>query len=208
MISIADVSAYALALLVAAAVPGPGITALVARSAAQGSAAGAAMTFGLILGDLVFLTLAVFGLTLIASHFSTVFTLVRVFSVTYLLYLAWQFWHATPNTMSAEPVTRRTLMAAAVSGLTITLSNPKPIAFYLALMPLVLDLHQVTTAIWAGVLVPVTVGVLVIVGSFYVIGASVLRRGLAKPRAQKWLNRGASLAMLGAAGSMLLKTYK
>lgn len=206
MISITDLSTYALALLVAAAVPGPGITALVARSAAQGPAAGAAMTLGLIAGDLVYLTLAVFGLTLIASHFSTVFTVVRLFSIIYLIYLAWQFWHSKPHLMSSEPTTRRTLLTAAASGLVITLSNPKPIAFYLALMPLVLDLSQVTTAIWASVLVPVTVGVLVIVGSFYVIGASVLRSGLATHRAQKWLNRGASLAMLGAAGSMLLKT--
>jgi len=47
-----DIAAYALALFITAFIPGPGITALVARSAAQGPVAGAAMTAGLLLGDL------------------------------------------------------------------------------------------------------------------------------------------------------------
>ncbi len=205
MVQLTDIGSYALALLVAAAVPGPGITALVARSATQGTLSGAAMTMGLIVGDLVYLTLAVFGLTLLANHFSIVFLIVRIFSVTYLVYLAWQFWHSAPQMMRTEPITRKNLVSAAFSGLAITLSNPKPIAFYLALMPLVLDLNEVTVGIWAGVLVPVTICVLALVGGVYVIGANALRYWLTQTHAQRWLNRGASVAMLGAAGSLFFK---
>ncbi len=206
MVSPADVIAYALALAIAAVIPGPGITALVARSAAQGPLAGAAMTAGLIGGDLIYLSLAVFGLSFIATHFDNVFSIVRVLSVGYLLYLAWQFWRSKPSTLDAQPVTRRTLFAAALSGFTITLSNPKTIAFYLALMPIVLDLNHVTVGVWATVMVPVTVLVLIGVGSIYVLGATALRRWLTTTNAQSWLNRGAAVAMVGAAGSLLVKS--
>jgi len=205
MVPAQDIAAYALALLVAAAVPGPGITALIARSAAQGAAAGSAMMFGLILGDLIYLTIAVFGLSLIAAHFGMVFTLIRVLSVAYLLWLAWVFWTSPPSNLTAVAVTRRTLIAAAVSGITLTLSNPKPIAFYLALMPLVLDLDQVTLGIWAKVLVPVTIGVLVMVGAVYITGASALRRWLTTTQALIWMNKGAAITMVVAAASMLIK---
>lgn len=205
MVLTQDVAAYAVALLVTAIIPGPGITALVARSAAQGPLVGAAMTAGLMLGDFVYLTTAVFGLALIATHFDAVFTIVRVFSVAYLLVLAWQFWYAKPNEMKAEPVTRKTLIAAAVSGLAITLSNPKVIAFYLALMPIVLDLSQITIGIWAGVLVPVTVAVLIFVATVYIAGATALRSWLTTTNAQSWLNRGAAVAMVAAAVSLFVK---
>ena len=200
-----DIAAYALALFITAFIPGPGITALVARSAAQGPVAGAAMTAGLLLGDFVYLSLAVFGLSIIAEHFNLVFSVIRGFSVIYLLVLAWQFWHAKPSEMTVEPITRRTLIAAAVSGFGITMSNPKVIAFYLALMPLVIDLNQITFGIWAGVLLPVTFSVLIFVATVYVAGAQALRQWLTTTNAQRWLNRGAAVAMTGAAVSMLIK---
>ena len=163
------------------------------------------MTVGIIVGDFIYLTLAVFGLSFIAEHFSFVFSAIRILSVAYLLLLAWKFWQSKPYDMRAGPISRRTLIAAAISGLTVTLGNPKAIAFYLALMPLVVDLNHITIGIWAGVLVPVTVTVLAIVGTVYVAGATALRHWLTTTNAQRWLNRAAALAMVGAAGSMLFK---
>jgi len=107
--------------------------------------------------------------------------------------------------MTVETITRRTLIAAAVSGFGITISNPKVIAFYLALMPLVIDLNQITFGIWAGVLLPVTFSVLIFVATVYVAGAQALRQWLTTTNAQRWLNRGAAVAMTGAAVSMLIK---
>jgi len=175
MLPMHDIVAYALALSVAAAVPGPGITALVARTAGQGAAAGAAMTAGLILGDLTYLSVAVFGLSFIAAQVGSMFSIIRWAAAFYLLWLAWQFWNSQRNDMVAEPVNRRTLVAAGVSGLLITLSNPKTIAFYLALMPLVIDVNAVSFEVWGGVFVPVTIAVLVIVCGFYVTGANAMR---------------------------------
>ena len=54
--------AYSAALGIAAAIPGPGVTALVARALGSGFRSAFAMFRGLLLGDLFFLTSTVLGL--------------------------------------------------------------------------------------------------------------------------------------------------
>ena len=80
MLDITQVLSYAIALGIAAAIPGPGITALVSRSIANGPVVAFAILGGLILGDLVYLSFAVFGLAFIASNFSILFVTIRWFS--------------------------------------------------------------------------------------------------------------------------------
>jgi len=205
VISAADIFAYVIALGVAAAIPGPGMTALVARSVASGARAGFAMLGGLIVGDLLYLSFAVFGLAIIAAHFNVLFVVIRWGAIVYLAYLAWGFWTAEHHPMTSENPSRRDLGAAAVSGLAITLGNPKTIAFYLALLPLVLDLESISIGTWAGALVPLTIVVLLVVGSFFVLGAVAVREWLAGAKAQKGVHRGAAVAMAGAAGTMILR---
>lgn len=203
MIALADIAAYTVALGIAAAIPGPGITALVARSVGSGTRAGFSMLTGIILGDLCYLSFAVFGLAIIAQKFSAFFAIVRWASMVYLFYLAWQFWHGVRQNMATVETVDRGITSAVLSGLALTLGNPKTIAFYLALLPLVLKLETVSVFNWAAVLVPVTVGVLLMVGGTFILGAMAVRRLLVGAHAQQHIYRGAALGMAGAACTML-----
>lgn len=205
MIDLSQAMAYTVALGIAAAIPGPGMTALVARSVSSGATAGMAMLMGLIIGDLIYLSFAVFGLSLLAQSFSALFVAIRWASIAYLCYLAWQFWHAEHHDLNSKGQGTRGLFSSAGSGLAITLGNPKTIAFYLALLPAVIDLEAVSFASWATVLVPLTVAVLIVVGGIFVLGALAVRRSLSSQRAQRILHRGAATAMAGAAGSLALR---
>lgn len=208
MISLTDIVAYVIALGIAAVIPGPGMTALVARSVGSGAKAGFAMLGGLIVGDLVYLSFAVFGLAMIAESFGSLFVVIRWASIAYLLYLAWSFWMTEQRDMSTSvDNTRQQLGAAAASGLAITLGNPKTIAFYLALLPLVLDLNSISRQSWAGVLVPATIAVLLVVGAVFIVGAIAIRRLLSSSLAQQRLHRGAAAAMAGAASTMILREF-
>lgn len=207
MISAADVLAYAIALGLAAGLPGPGITALVARSVSGGTMLGYAMLVGLIIGDLVFLTFAVFGLGILSQTFGSVFTVIRWVSVSYLIFLAWQFWTTERHEITAVDNTQKTLLMATITGLGITLSNPKAIAFYLALLPLVLDLDNISVSVLTMVLAPVAILVLLFVGSIYILGAISVRRALSSARAQRRLYRSAALAMAGAAVSIVAREF-
>lgn len=205
MLDPAQILAYSVALGVAAAIPGPGITALVARAAGSGPLPAFAMLGGLIVGDLLYLTFAVFGLALVASTFSSLFVLIRWFSIAYLLWLAWCFWNADRHELAVDGPRRRGLLGAAAAGLTLTLGNPKTIAFYLALLPLVIDLESVGIGVWAGALVPLTVAILLAVGGAFILAALGVRRLLSSASAQRRLHRGAAVAMAGAAGTMIAR---
>lgn len=204
MLDLTQVLSYSVALGIAAAVPGPGLAALVARSVSSGTLAGFCLLFGLILGDLIYLSFAVFGLAMVAEHFNALFEVVRWGAALYLCYLAWQFWFANHQAIEVgRSVKKRELLSAALSGLTITLGNPKTIAFYLAILPLVIDLQAVSLQTWAMMLVPLTVLVLLGVGTLFIVAAVRIRHLLSSPRAQRHLFRGAATIMVAAAASML-----
>jgi len=206
MLDMTEILSYSVALGIAAAIPGPGMAALVARSVSGGALSGFCLLFGLILGDLTYLSFAVFGLAMVAEHFSALFQLVRWGAALYLCYLAWQFWFADHQAIEVgKPAKKKELLSAAASGLTITLGNPKTIAFYLALLPLVINLESVSLQTWALMLVPLTILVLLSVGALFIFAAVRIRHLLSSPRAQQKLFRGAAAIMVTAAALMLTR---
>lgn len=202
---LSQIIAYVMALGIAVAIPGPGITALVARTLSGGTTTGMAFMTGLMLGDLIYLTFAVFGLALLANTFANIFIIIKWLSIAYLCYLAWQFWTAPQTEIKTESTSTRDLLSACTSGLGVTLGNPKPIAFYLALLPLVINIEKVTFNNWLFTLVPLTMAVLLSIGGIFIFAANSMRRYLTNNKAQKTMYRLAAMAMLGAAGTMALK---
>ncbi|XYD10251.1 LysE family translocator [Methylobacterium sp. NMS12] len=189
---------YALALGVAAAIPGPGVVALVARALGSGFGAAMAFSLGLILGDLTYLAAAIFGLSLIAEAFGAVFVVVRYGAALYLAYLALRLWRAAGAGARVEGECRDRPWTGFVAGLTITLGNPKTIVFYLAILPTLVDLRGVTATDFATLLV-VTVAILLAVMTSYAALAARARASLRRPAFRARLNRGAAAIMAGAA---------
>lgn len=203
----AQILSYMAALGLAAAIPGPGMTALVARSVSGGLVTGFTMLAGLILGDLIYLSIAVFGLAVIAHNYTSIFTLINWAASLYLCVLAWQFWCHQPQAINInQKATKRELASAWFSGLTITLGNPKTIAFYMAILPLVISLDNVSLQMWGGMLVPLTVFVLLCIGAVFILAALRIRHLLTSEKAQRRLFRSAGLIMMLAAAGMVIKT--
>lgn len=92
MIDLTGLLIFAGALLVAAASPGPGIAAIVARVLGRGTRGAVAFTTGVALGDVVWLAFAVLGLAVLAFH--GVFLIIKYAGAAYLLWLAWKLWTA------------------------------------------------------------------------------------------------------------------
>ncbi|WP_395448454.1 LysE family translocator [Aminobacter sp. UC22_36] len=203
--TLAGFLAYSGALAVAAAIPGPGVTALVARALGSGFRSSLAMSLGLVVGDLTYLTAVVLGLAFVAQSFGMVFLAVKWFGVAYLAWLAWNFWTSgiTPETVEAKKG-KGGLLSSFLAGLTVTLGNPKTMIFYLAITPTVVDLHSLTLGDY-GILVAITVAVLMVVLVPYLLLASKARWFLKTPRALKLLNRTAAGFMAGAAAAIAVR---
>lgn len=200
--TLAGFIAYCGALAIAAAIPGPGITALVARALGSGFRSSLYMSLGLILGDLVYLTAVVLGLALVAQTFGTVFLVVKWLGVAWLGYLAWTFWTKgiTPESIEARK-TKAGFLSNFLAGLTLTLGNPKTMIFYLAITPTIVDLRTITVAEY-GILALLTIAVLLVVLLPYLVLASRARWFLKTPRALKGLSRTAAAFMAGAAAAV------
>lgn len=194
--------AYSAALGIAAAIPGPGLTALIARALGSGFRSALAMSFGLMLGDLTYLTAVVLGLALVAQTFGMAFLAIKSLGVAYLAFLGWRFWTSgiAPETVAAKKG-RGGLVSSFIAGLAVTLGNPKTMIFYLAITPTIVDLKTITLADY-GILVALTLVVLLVVLVPYLALAAKARGLLKSPRALRALNRTAAAFMVGAAAAI------
>lgn len=191
---------FATALLIAAAVPGPGIAAIVARVLGRGSAGALTFALGVGLGDLVWLSFAAGGLSVLAQTFHGLFLAVKWAGIVYLLFLAWKMWSAPAKPVEVVgPPAVESPWAPLLAGLAVTMGNPKVMVFYLALLPTLVDLKTIG---WLGLLelMAVVAFVLTVVFSAYIALAARARKLLASQRRLRAVNRGSALAMCGAAG--------
>jgi threonine/homoserine/homoserine lactone efflux protein len=187
------------ALLVAAASPGPGIVALVARVMGGGLAGVVPFLAGLILGDLIWLAAAVLGLAVVAHTFHEAFAVIKFAGAAYLLYLAYRMWTAPAEAATVAAAPRRDRSATLfLAGLSVSLGNPKVAGFYLALLPNLIDLGQVDLLGYAE-LAGLCIAVLTVVLGGYALAAARARSLFNSPRAVRWFNRTGGTLMAGAA---------
>ena len=193
---------FAIALLMSAGSPGPSIAALVARVLVKGWRDVAPFLAAMWFGEILWLTLAIAGLAAIAGTFHTAFVVIKYCGVAYLLYLAWKMWRAPFGSEDDGPMPRvRGSWRMFGAGLAITLGNPKIMVFYVALLPIILDLKAITFVDWAMLSVIVLL-VLALVDLCYVMLASRARRWLRSPRAVRLANRVGAGVMAGAAAAI------
>lgn len=197
--SLVTLAAFTIAYIIVVLVPGPGVAAIVARALGGGFRGALPMIFGILLGDLIYLALALFGLTAIAEWFAGVFVLIRWAGALYLLYIAWQFWSARPGSEQLGPKPREHWTRTFASGLALTLGNPKAIVFYLALLPTVVPLDHPMPPLGIAELVVVITIVLLAIGGLYAALAAWARDLFTSPTAIRRLNRTAALIMAAAA---------
>jgi threonine/homoserine/homoserine lactone efflux protein len=191
------------ALLVAAASPGPGIVALVARVIGGGLAGVVPFVAGLILGDLIWLGAAVLGLAAVAHSFHGAFVVIKFAGAAYLLYLAYRMWtapaEARTKVETAAAAPRRDRGASLfLAGLSVSLGNPKVVGFYVALLPNLIDLSHVDLVGYAE-LAGLCVAVLTVVLGAYALTAARARTLFKSRRAVRLFNRTGGTLMAGAA---------
>lgn len=202
--SIANIIAYSFALFIAGIIPGPGMTAIVARALGTSFKETFFMGLGIILGDIVYLTAVILGLAIVAQTFSNVFFILKILGAIYLLYIAWRLWTAglVPQNLKVKSSTSLTL--AFLSGLLITLGNPKTMLFYIAIVPTLLNIDFVSLSEYV-TLVVVTFFVLLAVVLPYILLATKARELLKNPKSLVILNKIAATILAGTAVLIALK---
>lgn len=190
--------AFAAAFFVFAASPGPDNMTIIMRTMTHGAASGFAYGAGTVAGILIFLLLATFGFSVIASEMSGVMTVLRYAGAAYLIWMGIRLWTAEPalpQMKQQQQHDRRGLFGVFATGLALNLGNPKMPLFYIALLPNIVGptlTFEHLTALTAVILV---VEAIVIGG--HVFMANRARRLLREPRIVKRVNRTAGGVMIG-----------
>ena len=131
-------------MVVLAMIPGPSVFAVVARSLSSGFTQGLITVFGIVVGDFIFIILAIYGLSAIAETLGSLFVLVKYLGGAYLIWLGIQLWRARSQFSELTEVEESSWFSNFLTGLFITLADHKAIFFYMSFFPAFLDLSQVT----------------------------------------------------------------
>ncbi len=195
MFGIADYGAFAAAIVLFLAIPGPGNLALITSTGKGGIRGGLAATLGVMAGDQVLIWLAVAGVATLLATYPTAFHAVQWLGAAYLTWLGWRLLTAKPGDAPVLNIRPRQYFQQA---LTITLLNPKAIVFYMAFFPLFVDpaRHQglITFGAMAATVAALTFG--------YGLGAVLLTHFLAarlraNPRIGRTLEKLAGVFLIG-----------
>jgi threonine/homoserine/homoserine lactone efflux protein len=186
-----------------AAMPSVSVFAVTARAASAGFSHGALTSLGVVVGDLIFIALAIFGLALLAEAMGEAFVLVRYAGAIYLIWLGVLVWRAAGRAGDPQAQTVSSRWSSFASGLLITLADQKAVLFYLGFFPAFLDLSTLSA------LDAAAVGVIAVIA----VGGVKLAYAFAAGRAGSWLgagagvwmNRIASVVMVGAGIVVLLR---
>lgn len=185
--------------------PGPDNVFVITLSALRGVRAGLWVVLGLCSGLIVHTLAVAFGVAALLAASSTAFTVLKLLGAAYLLYLAWGAWNAPAMTADSPVPPPMTPLQAWMRGVLMNLSNPKVVLFFLAFLPQFADPKHGSVALQT-----VWLGLLFILAAWLTFSALAMLAGSAgqrlreSARAQRWLNRGASLVFAGMAIKLLL----
>jgi threonine/homoserine/homoserine lactone efflux protein len=197
--SIYGFAAFCLVYLLAVATPGPGVAAVIARSLAQGARGAPWFIAGFLIGDLVWFAAAAGGLAALAQSAQGVFLVIRYAGAGYLLYLAYRLWTAPVGQFEIGRLQPAQTPARSFFGsLALTLGNPKPMIFFLALLPALVHLRTLRLVDYLLVGLAIVIILPAVLGT-YVLAASRARRFFRDAGSVRLLNRGAGTAIAGAA---------
>lgn len=193
--------ALALAVVVLAASPGPGVLATVSQALFDGARSALWVIAGIVCGDVCYLLLAAWGLAAAAEAMGGLFLIVRFAGAALLIVMGLNMWRARAETGLETVHAQRSPWQCMAAGLSITLGNPKVIVFYTALLPAFLDMRTLDGwgILQAAAIVALVLGLVL---AAYALAAARASRLLRGPRARTWFNRGAGTVMISAGVSV------
>lgn len=190
--------AFSVAMIVLSATPGPGCAMVIARALSHGFGSGLAAVLGLVLGDILYLVLAVAGLSALASLMGELFLIVKILGAAYLIWLGVKCWRAPTRSGEPQPSSdHRGLWRSFGLGFFVTLGNVKVVLFYVAFVPTFVEVAALS--VWDIALLGAVVAlVLLMVLGVYAFLAARAGRLFRSERAQRRLNRVSGGLLIGA----------
>ena len=198
-----SILAFALTFFVWAVSPGPANMTIVARTLSSGHAHGIAYGAGTVVGILIVLVAATFGLSTTGLSTSVLTTVLFYAGAAYSIWTGISMWRASEKIADLDLVRdQRSVVSVFASSLALNLGNPKMPLFYMILLPNIVGRTLALAEL--GILSCVVLLVEIVVVGGHVLLAGHARQMLRTPQVVRWVNRSAALVMIGAGMAILL----
>ena len=206
-LSITSIVALLGTMIVLAVIPSVSVLAVSARAAALGFTHGMLTAFGIVVADIIFILLAVYGLALVAELMGEQFRLIKYIGGAYLIWLGSSLWRADSKTRRSDAVEQSSLGTSFLTGFLITLGDQKAILFYLGFFPAFIDLRLMTPA---DTLIIITIAIIGVGGAKLVYAYLADRASLLfkNTRAVRGINIFAGCVMIAVGVVLLLKAQQ
>ena len=143
-ITLGNVLALFGAMVVLASIPSVSVLAVSTRAATSGLIHGALTALGVVLGDVIFILIAILGLSLLIEAIGPFFVLIKYLGAAYLILIGVQLFRSKPVSLEIGEAIPSSHLSSFLTGLLITLADQKAIFFYLGFFPAFLDLSKVS----------------------------------------------------------------
>ncbi|WP_223587127.1 LysE family translocator [Microbacterium sp. OVT16B] len=198
MFSAETLTSFIIAAFIMVVIPGPTVLFTIGRAMALGRLGGFLSILGTALGSLLLVGAVALGVGTIIAQSVVLFTIVKMLGAGYLVFLGIQAIRHRKDAAGAitgvQP--RRSGIRVLVEGFVVGVSNPKSIAFFLAILPQFVDLHTGSVPLQLFVLGAITVAIGVSCDAIWVLLASAAR---------DWFGRSPRrLEAMGATGGGLM----
>jgi threonine/homoserine/homoserine lactone efflux protein len=206
-----QLAAFFVASLVLIVMPGPSVLFIIGRSLALGRRGGVLSVVGTTLGMLVLVVLVALGLGVIVAQSIVLFTIVKFAGAAYLVYLGVQAIRHRKDAAAAvaqgaaASSTRRLVGEGFVVGVT----NPKTIAFFVAVLPQFVDYGAGTIPLQMLELGVIFAFLAWVSDSVWALAAGSARDWFARsPRRVERLSAAGGAMMIGLGGVLALTGSK
>ncbi|GAA2075825.1 LysE family translocator [Microbacterium hatanonis] len=209
MLPLENLLAFAVASVVIIVIPGPSVLFVIGRSIALGRRAGVLSVVGNALGTVPAVLAVAFGIGAIVASSVVAFTIIKIVGAIYLVWLGVQaIRHRNAHVQGAPGATRSSWVLLR-QGFVVGLTNPKTIAFFVAVLPQFVD--PAAPAVWAQLLIlGLTFQVLALAcDSVWALAAGTARAWFARsPRRIATLSGTGGVMMIGLGGTLALTGAK
>ncbi|WP_228016468.1 LysE family translocator [Leptolyngbya ectocarpi] len=182
-------------MVVLAALPSTSVLTVIARSLSAGFWHGGVTALGIVMGDIVFILFAVYGLAVLATTLVSVFVVIKCVGSAYLIALGVTLWRANATAIKINGVEKPSWISSFLTGLLITLGDQKAVLFYIGFLPAFVDLANLTVTDTSLIIV-ITIGAVGGVKLAYAYMAGQAQRLLQNPKVHTLINRAAGTAMI------------
>ncbi len=188
-----------------AALPGPGVLASLSYGLRQQSLPSALLILGISLGDCIYLVLSVLGAARLIHSFPHSLLVMKIIGAVFLTIIGLRMYLVSAkNQPSIYDNKQEKPINALWTGLSISLSNPKVMLFYLGLLPVVLDLDSISPSSVGNLIFLILIILWIILG-IYNITALKVSRFLIHPSNPGLINKAGGMILLICAVLLIVR---